>query len=284
MSAISGWEWKAVTGRFTLCALIVVFVLAGCQLFESQQQEEQEEFVLAASPDAAMTSAPSDFAAEAVDAAGGMNAWTKTKEILLQAVVTFYQPDGSYYLSELHFAVYPWSNSIRVTAREPEGRLLWSATGGSNGRFEVLQGQDRIAELPAEMQSRDLARAVLSMTTAQVRLLDKSADFTKKGSPVKIQGQWHQPIERVPKSGLFAGSRSSEAVFYQNRENSLIDMIQFESAQTGEVLTVRGYDYSAIEKDGPLVPAGTEIFTTDSQANAKDRLVKIYSHTMGPAK
>ncbi len=277
MLAISGSESKAVSGWFALCALILAFVLTGCQQFERPPQEEQEEFVLAASPDPAMTSAPSDFAAEAINAAGGMNAWTETKEIELGAVVTFYQPGGSYYLSELQFAVYPWSNSIQISAREPEGRLLWQL---SNGRFKVLQGQDRIAELPAEMQSRDLARAVLNMATAQVRLLDKSADFTKKGSPVKIQGQWHQPIERVSKSGPLSGSPSSESVFYQNRESSLVDMIQFESARTGEVLTVRGYDYSEIEKGGPLIPAGIEIFTTDAQ----DRLVKIDSHTLEPVK
>jgi hypothetical protein len=196
-------------------------------------------------------------------------------------VVTFYQPSGSYYLSELQFSVYPWSNSIQISAHEPAGQLLWQLY---KGRFRVLQGDDRIAELPKQLQSRDLAQAVLSIVTAPARTLDESAEFAKKGSPIKIQGQWHQPLERLPKSTMFAGQDFSESVFYQNRENSLIDMIQFKSAQTGEVLTVRGYDYSEIEKDGPLVPAGIEIFTTDSQSDAKTRLLKIDSHRLQQVK
>ncbi|UCF15381.1 MAG: hypothetical protein JSW59_18405 [Phycisphaerales bacterium] len=228
-----------------------------------------------------MTSVPSDFAAKAIRAAGGLNAWTKTKQVHLATVVTFYQLDGSHYLSEQDYTVYPWSNSIQVSAREPEGRLLWQL---SNNQFEVLQGSGRIAELPQEIRSHDLAEAVLSIVTAPARLLDTSAQFAEKGSPVKIQGQWHQPIERLPRSGILSGSQLSGAIFYQNRGNSLIDMIQFESAGAGKVLTVRGYDYSEIENVGVIIPTRIEIFTTDMQANAQDRLVKVDSHKLESAK
>lgn len=279
MLTIRNAESRTIARQLVLCALILAFTFTGCQQFESRQKAEQQEVVLAVSPDAAMTAVPSDFAAKAINAAGGLNAWTKTKEIRLDTVVTMYQPDGSYYLSEQTCNVYPWSNSIQVSAHEPAGNFLWQL---SSGQFKVLQGNDRIAELPTELQSSDLAQAVLSIVTAPARLLDKSADFAKKGSPVKIQGQWHQPVERLPKSGILSGPRLSGAVFYQNTDNSLIGMIQFESPGTGKVLTVRGYDYSEIEKGGALVPAGIEIFTTDIHANAQDRLVKIDSHTISP--
>ena len=142
----------------------------------------------------------------------------------------------------------------------------------------------RIAEMPKEVASCDLAEAVLSIVTAPARLLDKSAQFGKKGSPVKIQGQWRQPIERSPESGLLTGLSLKPAIFYQNTDSSLIDMLQFSSVATGKTLTVRGYDYGESTKGGPLVPARIEIFTTDTQANAQDRLVKIDAHTLGPAK
>ena len=108
--------------------------------------------------------------------------------------------------------------------------------------------------------------------------------FVPKGSPVKVQGQWHKPIERTPKSGLLAAPGLKSAIFYQNTDSSLIDMFQFSSAATGKILTVRGYDYDEIAKGGPLVPARIEIFTTDRQANAQARLVKIDCHKLGPAK
>ena len=278
MLTIGNEEPRSVTLQFALCSLTLAFVFAGCQ---QEERQRQQEVVLAIAPDAATVSGSSDSAAQAIEAAGGLNAWTKTKEVWLASVVTLYQPDGSLYLSEQTYEIYPWSNSIQITAREPEGELLWRL---SNGKFDALQGGNRIDELPRGVSSQDLAEAVLTIVTAPARLLDKSAEFAGKGSPVKVQGQWHQPIERTPKSGLLTGPSLKLAVFYQNRDSSLIDMLQFSSAETGGTLTVRGYDYDRIEKGGPVVPARIEIFTTDTQSNAQDRLIKIDSHTLGPAK
>ena len=94
MLTIRNEESRAVIRQFALCALILAFLLSGCRQLQRQEKEE-DEVVLATSPDAAMTSVPSDFAAKAVNAAGGLNAWTKSKEIHLASVVTLYQPDGS---------------------------------------------------------------------------------------------------------------------------------------------------------------------------------------------
>jgi hypothetical protein len=278
MLRIGNEESRSVTLQLVLCALTLAIVFAGCQ---QQEQPQQQEVVLAVAPDAATVSVSSDFSARAIDATGGLDAWMKTKEVRLASVVTLYQADGSRYLSEQTYEVYPWSNSIQVLAAEPEGPSLWRL---SNGRLEVIEGSGRIAEMPNEVSSRDLAEAVLSIVTAPARLPDNSAQFTPKGSPVKVQGQWHQPIARTPKPGILSGPLLIPAVFYQNRDNSLIDMLQFSSAATGKTLTVRGYDYDEIVKGGPLVPARIEIFTTDAQGNAQDRLIKIDSHTLGPAK
>lgn len=258
----------SVTRQIAICASILALAFAGCQ----QEKPQEQEVGLAAGPDVMATAVPSDFAAQAIEAAGGLDAWTKTKELRLDSVVALYQPDGSRYLSEQSYDIYPWSNSIRVSAREPQGRLVWQL---SNGRFDTLQGGGRLAEMPQQLTSRDLVEAVLSVVTAPARLLDNSVEFTKKGSPVKLQGRWYQPIERQPKSGILSGARLGEATLYQNRDNSLIEILQYGSTQTGRTLTVRGYDYDRIDKGGPVVPGRIEIFTTDKQANVQDRLVTI---------
>jgi hypothetical protein len=73
----------------------------------------------------------------------------------------------------------------------------------------------------------------------------------------------------------------SEAVFYQNRSSSLVDMILFPQMSGGKSLAVHGYDYSEVEKGGVLVPARIEIFRTDvlfgsgGTADSQRRLVKI---------
>ncbi len=275
MLGIGNEESRTVTVHLVLCAASLAFALAGCQ---QQERQPQDEVVLAVAPDAATVSISSESAAKAIEAAGGLDAWTKMKEVRLTSVVTLYQPDGSRYLSEQSYEVYPWSNSIQISAREPEGQLLWQLSGR---QFTALQGADRIEELSRELSSCDLAQAVLSIVTAPARFLDVSAQFTKKGSAVKVQGQWHQPIERTPKSGLLTGPSVTPAIFYQNTDSSLIDMLQFSSAATSKTLTVRGYDYREVARGGPVVPGRIEIFTTDKQANAANRLVKIDFQTVG---
>lgn len=268
MPATKNRESVAVNLQLVLCAIVLAFLFAGCQ----QEQQQQDGPAPALSPDPATVSVPSDYAARAIEAAGGLDAWTKTKELRYMCVVALYQPDGSHYLSEQRYAVYPWSNSIQISAAEPEGTSVWQL---SRGQFDVLQGSDAIEELPAKVPARCLAEAILTIVTAPARLLDASAEFAANDEPVKIQGQWYHPmIDTQAKSG----------VFYQNRDSSLIDMLQFVCPDTGNSLTVRGYDYEKIEKGGLLAPTRIEIFATDAQGNPQERLVKIDCHTMGPAR
>ena len=272
MATIKDRESQAMTLHFTLCTVVCVFLFAGCQ-----QEQQQEDVALATAPDVASVSVSSDYAARAIEAAGGLDAWTKTRELRFMCVVTLYQPDGSHYLSEQRYAVYPWSNSIQVSAPEPKGTSVWQL---SRGRFEVLQGSDRIDELSAAVPSRCLAEAILNIVTAPSRLVDASAEFVRQDSAVKIQGQWYYPIAKQTKSEILSGERMAKALFYQNRDNSLIDMIQCDCTETGRSLAVRAYDYDEIEKGGLLVPTKIEIFTSDSHA----RLVKIDCHKASVAK
>jgi len=265
-----------MTLQLALCAFVLAFTFAGCQ-----QEQQQEEVVLAAAPEPASVSVSSDYAAQAIEAAGGLDAWTKARGLRLDCVVTLYQPDGSYYLSQQSYQVYPWSNSIQISAAEPEGAILWQL---SRGQFEVLQGSSEIDELSGAVPGRCLAATILNIVTAPARLLDDSVQFGRQDSAVKIQGQWYYPIDRQTRSGILSGERMAKAVFYQNRDNSLIDLLQMGCAETGKSLAVRGYDYDQIEKGGPLVPTRIEIFTTDSQGGSQARLVKIDCHKAEAAK
>ena len=76
----------------------------------------------------------------------------------------------------------------------------------------------------------------------------------------------------------------AKAVFYQNRDNSLIDLIHIACSETGKSLAIRGYDYDEIEKGGLLVPTRIEVFATDTQGGAQSRLVKIDCHSAASAK
>ncbi len=259
----------------TICLILVtVFVHAGCE-----QKHKEDADVLTRGPEAEAISVPSDEAARAIKATGGLNAWKKTTKLQLDCVVTFYQPDGSFYLTEQHYEVHPWLNSIQISADEPQGAFVWKL---SRGKFNVLRGAGQIDALPKAVPSRCFAEVILNIITAPARFLDGSVEFSKQSTPVKIQGKWYYPIDRQGKGFM---ARVSDAVFYQDRDSSLVDMIRLACSNTGAarekpIQYVRGYDYKEVEKAGLLVPTRIEIFETDARDRTQKRLVKIDCHTV----
>jgi len=261
--------------------LVAVFVLAGCW-----QKQKEDVDVPANAPVGAVRepplqsiSVPSDEAARAIDATGGLDAWKNTKMLQLDCVVTFYQPDGSFYLTEQRYEVHPWLNSIQISADEPKGAFVWQL---SNGQFNVLRGAGQIDALPKAVPSRCFAEVILNIITAPARFLDGSVDFSKQSTPAKMHGKWYYPINRQGKDPT---ARLSEAVFYQDRDSSLVDMIRLACSSSGTgrekpIQYVRGYDYQEVEKGAPLVPTRIEIFETDARDRMQKRLVKIDCHAV----
>ena len=253
----------------------VAFLFAGCQ----QRYEVKTVNTLVSEPNIPTTSAPPAYVVKAIEAVGGMNAWIRTKKIQLESVVTFYQSDGSFHLTEQNYIVYPWSNSIQISAREPEGTYLWQL---SRGKFEVLQKEGQRDALPVGISSNHFAELILSIMTIPARLYDEAAEFSRENSGLKIQGQWYFPISRLksPTISEIQTTALSNAVFFQDRDNFLIDMLLFDFAGEGSNLAVRGYDYMKVGKGGILVPARIEIFRADTRGNLQQRLVKIDVHTL----
>jgi outer membrane murein-binding lipoprotein Lpp len=260
--------------RTIFLVLVAVFVLAGC----GQKQKEDVD-VSARGPEVEAMSPPSEEAARAIEAAGGLDAWKKTTKLQLDCVVTFYQPDGSFYLTEQRYEVHPWLNSIQISADEPQGAFVWQF---SNGQFDVLRGAGQIDALPKAVPSRCFAEVILNIITAPARFLDGSVEFTKQSNPVKMQGKWYYPIDR---QGKDLTARISDAVFYQDRDGSLVDMIRLACLGSGVapeklIQYVRGYDYEMVEKAGPRIPTRIEIFETDARDRTQKRLCKIDCHTV----
>ena len=168
--------------------LAVAFIVAGC----AQVREEKKEDVLAVEPNLAAFVVTADYASGAIGATGGLNAWTKTIKLELDGVVTFYQMDNSFYLTEHHFEVYPWSNSIRVSAQEPLSKFVWQLAGGE---FSLLEGNKAVDVSQMVVSNRDYAEVMLSIVTTPVRFLDTSVGFIKSPTPVKKEGLWYWPIE-----------------------------------------------------------------------------------------
>jgi len=284
-----------------MCWLVLAaaFVVVGCE------QGHKEE---ASRPRAGLTDpnfVMPEYASRAIEATGGRQAWRNKKKLGLDCVVTLYKPPrllvedksgGSFYLTEQHHEVYsvqgpdfqPPLNSIRISALEPQGKFVWQLSGEL---FSVLEGAEQVGALPI-MANRYFAEAILNITTAPVRFLDKSFAFTKGTKPVKMEGQWYEPIVRRDSPGERAKILVDDiadlpywpkVVFYQNTDTARVDMIWFVAADEKKFLAARGYDYKEVEKGSILVPTKIEIFRTDAESPALgransvllERLVKI---------
>ncbi len=261
-------------GKPLYLILAALVIPAGCQRY---QHKEREVEVLARGPDVETISVTSDYANRAIDATGGLDAWKTAKELQLDCVVTFYRSDGSVYLTEQSYTVYPWSNTLEISAREPEGTFVWRLT---KGQLNVVQGGDQAERLPVAVMSRCLAEAILSIVTAPARLLDGSAAFTTQDTTVKIHGQWYNPIAGKANPDAETPAGATEAIFYQDRDRFLVDMMGFACANKDKSLTVRGYDYKKIEKGGIVLPTRMEIFSAAAGTNSQQRLVKIDCHAI----
>jgi len=248
--------------------LVAVFIAAGC---EQGHKEEASVHELLSDPNFVMP----EYASGAIEATGGLKAWAKTKKLEFDCVVTIYKPDGSFYLTEQHHEIHPWSRSIRISAEEPQGKVVCQLSAGI---FSVLEGAEQVDDLPIAIDNRRFAEAILNITTAPARLLDLDV-FMKLSNPVKKKGRWYYPIKR---ERIFIGAIPywSKVVFYQNTGTSRVDMLWFVGAGEKKLLAVRGYDYKEVEKGSILVPTKIEIFVTDPAGVLRERLVKIDYHLL----
>lgn len=244
--------------------LATVGLITGCQ--------HKDVNVLAREPNLQGTYISSEYQGRAIEAAGGLNAWAKVTKMQFDGLVNFYQPDGSFYLTKQKYIIYPWSNSIEIFGKEPEGNFTWRF---SQGQFEVLQGLGQIPNVRSVINNQCFAEAILSIITVPVSFLDKSVEFNEGTNPIKIQGQWYYPIVRRRRADIESNLSVYNAVFYQNRENSTIEMIGIDCLGVEQFLTVRGYDYNEIKEGDIIVPRRIEIYLTNSQNSLQRRLVKI---------
>ncbi|MHC4157801.1 MAG: hypothetical protein ACYSSO_01855 [Planctomycetota bacterium] len=232
----------------------------------------------ASEPDVTNRVVAGTYTPRALRATGGYQSWITTEKIELDSVVTFYRPDGSFYLTDQHHEIYPWLGSVRISALEPQGKLVWQLSGES---FRALEENEQVGLLPAPMYARDFAESVLYMTTVPIRFLDNKVEFDETLVPIRMEGLWYYLIERVSRDLKPYWSR---VVLYQSRDTSFVDMIWFADIDRDRYLAVRGYDYSKAEKGAVLVPAKIEIFKTNAKGVLQQRLMKIDYYSLRSAK
>ena len=248
-------------------AVAGVVVVAGCAV-----EGEQGTDLLAVGPELATLTISSEQAGLAIESAGGLDAWAKAKQIELACVTTCYQEDGSYYLTEQLYEVFPWSNALHISGREPQGEYTWEFR---EGRLGVLKGESEYDGLLVGVDKGCIAEAIGSVITAPIRLLDEAVDSKWSNEMVKLEGQWYSPIKRVAKAGVDGGENVREAGFYQKRSSGRVDMLLLRCGGPEGVLIVRGHDYTLLGQGGVMIPSRIEAFKADPSGRVRHRIIQI---------
>jgi len=239
--------------------------------------------LLATGPDRQALPVPRPWVSTALDATGGLATWMQSKRIDFDAVVTAYREDGSFYLTEQHFSVCPWSGALQVSAREPGSEFICRIV---DGQYDLLKGDSSTDVSPLRAEYRDYVDAVLQIATAPVRMLSDNVVLLHRPAPVMLVGQWYIPIEAkygVSKPAAGEGSKQKEApepcwiegTYFQNQATSLVDILWLGDPGRQKFLVVRGYDYNRMAKDGVMIPAKIEICRSDPEANVGRRMAVI---------
>jgi len=270
-----------VTRGAVLIALATL-TLTGCGRQVTQDPSKDLD-LLAAGPDHDALPVPRPWGAAALDATGGLATWMQSKRIDFDAVVTAYREDGSFYLTEQHFSVCPWSGVLQVSAREPGSEFTCRIV---DGQYDLLKGDSSTDVSPLSAEYRDYAEAVLQITTTPVRMLRDNVVLLHRPAPVMLTGQWYIPIEakyRVSKPAAGEESKQKEApepcwkegTYFQNQATSLVDMIWLGDPARQKFFVVRGYDYKRTTENGVAIPTKIEICESDPDANVRQRVAVI---------
>ena len=210
----------------------------------------------------------------ALNAAGGLQSWQEINDIKLHCIVTIYNADGTYYLTEQVHRISPWSKSIEVSGREPAGAIELKLTDNQFEKFETAAG----GWFSEKTNAQYFCSAVLDITTAPVLLLENKFMPAGGRELAEIDGSIYQPFYRITRKGLVEPERVidyiTEDKLYLNQESFLVDMIQYGSIVESDLIVVKGFYYRQVSGNIRL-PGRIEIYSADSDGTLERLLVKI---------
>jgi hypothetical protein len=268
--------------REAILIALATLTLTGCGR-QAAEDPSGDLDLLATGPDQAALPVPRPWVSAALDATGGLATWMQSKRLDFDAVVTAYREDGSFYLTEQHFSVCPWSGALQVSAREPGSEFTCRIV---DGQYNLLKGDSNSDVSPLSAEYRDFAEAVLQIATTPIRMLRDNVVLLHRPAPVMLAGQWYIPIEaKYGVSKPTAGEESKqkevaepcwkEGTYFQNQATSLVDMIWLGDPARQKFVVVRGYDYNRTTRDGVVIPTKIEICQSDPDANVRQRVAVI---------
>jgi len=283
---------------FVFAVAVLMVAIGGCGRPQQQVQK------LGSSPALESVSLRDSHIEQALKAAGGLDKWVKTRQISLNAVVSLYKDDGSFYLTRQHYDVYPWSQAVRIIGGEPTGRYKWLLRDEDfelSGDVQGQQGSDKsekrpyvAADLLFGLAPSEFAQSLLLVMTAPAHLLGRQMNVAAEKAdlhrqPKVVRLQWSGPVKvagrmyyrtSLTRTDTAQGKMVSvtgirRVVFYQNAETDFLDRIWFVGDGSGTSFAVWGYDYRELEMSGIYVPSKINVYKTNLKGIPQEQIVGI---------
>ena len=243
-----------------LCWLVLVLsqaTLSGCGGFYIDSRDERRVGVIGAE-----------------DKFGG----PANRSIVADCVVTFYEADGSIYLSEQRYTIYPQSQGLEISGTEPGGRFTWKLLGGD---FRVVVGAAKVDKLPRGIYDRNIAKLILISIVAGSGM---SAQLSESSELEKLQGRWYSVIHIEP--GISSKRMKSFEVpwakltLYGDSSKGVIDRVVIEDVARGLRLMAHSYNFWWLKEMGRSIPTKIDVFKIDATGAKQQRILSCAYHTV----
>jgi len=182
-------------------------------------------------------------------------------------VATFFNSDGSRYITNQQHNIYPVAQKISVSSTEPAGDFScqFSQSGFIVSSSPNVLGSSRV--IPGHTLDRDMTQLVLAAFSAGSGLLD---GLTELGEPEKISGQLYQPLQ----SRIYCHEQIC-LTFYRNINSRVIDVVRFKDSNSARYLFCRSFNYQKISGLARPVPTKIDIFDTDKAGLLLGQLLQL---------
>ena len=185
--------------------------------------------------------------------------------ISANCVATFFNDDGSRYMTGQQHRIYPSDRWIIISSSEPAGEFVCQF---SKDGFNITSsfGGSRGDEKTQTMHS-DTTQLVLAAFSAGCGLID---DLKELGEPEKISGQLYQPMQ----SRSYCQGQIC-LTFYRNINSGVVDVVRFEDGNSARYLFCRSFNYQKITGVDRPVPTKIDIFNTDKAGLLQGQLLQM---------
>lgn len=180
-------------------------------------------------------------------------------------VVSYYNADGSYYLTEQQHQFCSDPKQLKVWADEPTGVFKWRLTGDV---FEVIAGANGAEDMERTLLDRNIARVLFTSMMAGSGI--ESGSTGMKFTTEKIDGKWYDATDL----GVAGKGWGSETI-YRSRKNSRIELVRLEDIDKGIVLTARCYNYRQSKDIAKTAPMKIDISSSDIAGGASKLMLKV---------